>query len=406
MLTNIQEQKYTKWTNFSLFFLALGFLSSPTVVSLFHIFLAIPALIVFYKYKEIKLPKSSWMLILLTAWGMTSTLVNLETIVKPFKSFQEVKFYLLGTLFIPIFYIYFKNATKHQLKKLVSIVSFIIIAAFFVGISKAYLGFDPIKMKSGEYHIRSGGFTNYMRYGYASAFLFIFGLGLFFNRKKEFVSYLISSKLFYPAFALSLLAIGTSQTRGAMLAVLVGVPFMLLKYKPRIAKILISLGATFAAIIVYCSFINPNVTKLRFLNVNQESNNVRMSQFVSAIKSIEEKPIFGLGADQFSYNVIRIKEKYNIWAKDYSGHAHNIFLEHAADYGLVGLALFIAFLVLWFSEMIKRKDDLGWVIASYIVAFTISGQVENLFDNTNSHLLFFIYTFSQVYKNQNMEKNI
>ena len=44
-----------------------------------------------------------------------------------------------------------------------------------------------------------------------------------------------------------------------------------------------------------------------------------MSQFYTAVKSIQEKPVLGLGADQFSYHVTDLKKKYDIWSKSYSG---------------------------------------------------------------------------------------
>ena len=404
MLTSAQEEKTFKWMSWAFYFLMLGFLSSPTLVSLFHIIFIVPAIFIFVKGPKLKIPKSAWVILGLFAWGLISTLINFETLIKPHRAFQELKFYLFGFLFIPGFYFYFQRSTPHQLKKFINMVSFVVIVAFFVGISKSYLGFDPVKMKSGDYHIRSGGFTNYMRYGYASAFLFLLSVGAFFNREK--LKEIINPKWFYPAAFLCFAAIGTSQTRGALLGLLVGGTFLLLKYKPFLGKLAIGLGSLFACVVIYFSFINPAATNIRFLNINQSSNNVRMSQFLSAKKSIQERPIFGLGADQFSYNVKEIKEKYDIWAKNYSGHAHNIFLEHGANYGIPGAALLLVFLITWFFELIKRGDNFGWVIASYVIAFTVSGQVENLFDNTNSHLLFYIYCLSHVLPRVNKEENI
>lgn len=395
MLTNEQENKYLKWTSWALFFLMLGFLSSPTVVSLYHIVIVIPAILYFIKGSRIKIPTSAWVLVIFTIWGLITNLVNMESLIKPHRAYQELKFYFFGFLFLPILTMYFKKVSAHQVKKLINIVSFVAIVAFFVGISKAWFGFDPVKFRFGEFHERSGGFTNYMRYGYASAFLALLGLGVFFNRKKM-IKY-ISPKMFYPAWILSFMAIATSQTRGALLALSIGVPVILLKYKPKLAKVVIALGVVFGSVVIYCSFIDQSITKSRFLNINQASNSVRMTQFQSATKSIEEKPIFGLGADQFSYNVKRLKETYDIDHKQYSGHAHNIMLEHGANYGVVGLAIFLLFMIFWAIEMIKRKDDLGWIVLSYIAAFFVAGQVENLFDNTNSHLFFFIYALSQVY---------
>ena len=252
-------------------------------------------------------------------------------------------------------------------------------------------------MKFGDFGSRSGGFLNYMRYGYGSAFLFILGMGIHLNMDK-FKKY-FNIKMFYTALVLCLLAILTSKTRGALLAVMVGLPILYLKYKPKIAATIIGTGAIFVLIVLYISFFSNS--KLRFLDINDGSNKKRMSQFYSAVKSIEEKPLFGLGADQFSYHVKEIKQRHDIWSKEYSGHSHNIFLEHAANYGIIGFLIFLIFLILWLFELYKLKTKLSWVIFSYVCAFIISGQVELLFDNLNSHLFFFVYSFTQAFHQPN-----
>jgi len=393
MLTDFTQDKTFKWIYVALFCLTIGFIASPTIVSLYHIFIIIPAIII-YKRKLylIKLPVSSWFLIALFVWGLICTIYNLDTVIKPRKSFDDLKFYLLGPgLIYPLRY-FFDRTNSFQIKRLLNVLYFIIIAAFIVGCVKAFLDFDLIKWQAKEFKNRSGGFTNYMRYGYSHAFMFITGLGIYVNRErlKEF----INPKLFIFALTLCLLAIFTSKTRGALLAVLVGVPWLMLKYKPTIAKIVIGLGTVFLGVVIYISAFSNSSN--RFLDINDGSNKKRMSQFYSAWKSMQEKPVFGLGSDQFSYNVPRLKEKYDIWSKEYQGHSHNIFLEHGANFGYLGIILLFGFLITWFFEMVALRNDFGWIISSYIVAYVVAGQVELLFDNTNSHLLFFIYSFSQM----------
>ena len=93
MLT--KQDKTYKAIYWALVFLCLGFLSSPTLVSLFHIIIAIPIFICLKRLKlEITIPKSSWILILLFGWGLIATIANYPDLIKPTKAFQELKFYL------------------------------------------------------------------------------------------------------------------------------------------------------------------------------------------------------------------------------------------------------------------------------------------------------------------------
>lgn len=377
-----------------LFFLALGIFSSPTIVSGYHILIFIPMLVLFFRGERIELKPSMYILLALFVWGILCTSLNFEELIKPHKSFQELKYYLFGVLCIVPLKYFLDRAPDRHIKFLISTLCVVLIIGFFAGISKAYFGFDIVKWKVGEFKNRSGGFLNYMRYGYGSAFLFLLGWAMLL--KGQGFRKWINPKLFYPALLCCFLAIFAAKTRGALLAVLVGLPFFYLKYKPKIAGSIIAIGAVFAGVIIYFSFITNKPAPSRFLNINDGSNTKRMSQFYTATKAISERPVFGWGADQFSYHVPALKEKYDVWSKDYAGHSHNIFLEHAVSYGIVGALLLGAFFGLWFFEMFQLKSEFGWAICTYIIAFVVGGQVELLFDNLNSHLLFFIYSLSQV----------
>jgi len=386
----IEQDKTFKWIMSSLMFLAIGFLASPTVVSVYHILIVIPMFIVIKRADSFHIPKSGWFLIALTVWGIVCNFVNLDELIKVRKSFDELKFYLLGPLLIYPLNYYFKRATPFQVKRMLNALYFVITVAFIVGCTKALFSFDLLKMEFGDFKTRSDGLTNYMRYGYASAFLFILGCGIVIN--KSHFKKVLNLKFFYLALSLCFFAVLAAKTRGALLGIIVGCSFMMLKFKPRLGKALVGLGSIFIAIVIFISFTGIK-TDSRFFNIKDGSNKKRMSQFYTAVKSIQEKPIFGLGASQFSYHVTKLKNKYDIWSKEYSGHSHNIFLEHAANYGIPGLILFLGFLAFWGMELLKL-GNFGWVILSYLVAFIAAGQVENLFDNTNSHLLFFIYPLS------------
>ena len=222
--------------------------------------------------------------------------------------------------------------------------------------------------------------------------MFVVGVGALFNLKS--ITRFVSAKWLATFLIFNLFAVIFSETRGAVLVILSGSSFLLVKYKPLLGKSLVGFGVLAVITIGIVSYTKSSSS--RYLNINDNSNKVRMSQFLSAVKSIQDNPIFGLGADQFSYNVKEIKLKHDIWAKHYAGHSHNILLEHGASYGIPGLVCFVLFLVFWFWELVTKNTHKSWIIASYLVGFVIGGQVELLFDVINSHLVFFMYSFSKV----------
>lgn len=200
-----------------------------------------------------------------------------------------------------------------ELKKLINNIGVVIVITLVVGILKAYLGFDVLHWKVGEFKDRLDGFTDYMRYGYASAFLFILSIAMYLNKEKT--ENIISPKFLMICLILCFAAVFTAKTRGALRAILAGIPILILKYKPNIAATIIESELIFVSIVMYISFSGKK-TDSRFFNLNDGSNRQRISQFYNAIKSTQEKPVFGLGISQFTYNVSRIKHKYDICSKN------------------------------------------------------------------------------------------
>lgn len=396
--------KKTRFISIALFFLAIGMMTSATIVGGYHIFILIPAFMVYLtKTYKVQVSKSSLILLLLFTWALVCGFYNLHQMENVRKSFDDLKFYILGFfLIIPLRY-YYERTTVHQRKKILNVFLLTIIVAFFVGISKAWFNFNPVKMSFGDYPDRSGGFFHIMRYGYSNALIFVLLLAGFINRGK--IQEYITPKLFYPALVLSFFAVFTAATRGALLGMFISIPFLLLKYRPKLAKAFFGFGGLAFAGMVAVSLYLGDKSPIRIINFKDQSSNIRVSQYLAGIKAMEENPIFGLGPVQFSHHVTDIKERNDIWAQDFVGHTHNTFIEHAASFGVPGLILFTLFLAFWFKEMIGLRSDFGWAIASYITGYVVSGQFELLFDSVNSHLMFFLYSWSQIFVQCQKEKS-
>ena len=391
-----------KTINAALFCLALGFLASPTIVALYHILIIVPALVLIAKNQvTLKLPKSSYFLLGFFIWGVATTLWQADTIINLNKSLQELKFPLFGVLCIYPLAFFINKYPKSPWVTYLKVVSVVIIVAYFVGITKAWFKFD-IKHWTYDpsFHGRSDGLTNVMRYGYACGLLFTLGLGIYLNRKHFELKL---PKIFYAGLIFSFLGVFAAQTRGAVLGMMVSIPFLIYPYYKRLAIGLVSLGSLFGLVLIVG--IATGQFKHRMLNLNDGSNQLRKSQFQAAYYAIAEKPWVGHGSDQFSYQVKRIKLEHQLFEPEYQGHSHNIFLESAASFGIPGFLFIFCFFACWIFEMKSSGHPyLKYTVVAYIMAFVVAGQVENLFENTNSHLMYFVYSFSQVIRINSQKK--
>ena len=351
----------------ALFFLAVGLMTSSTLVSGFYILMLVPAILLYFDRKnKIFLSKSSLMLLLLFAWGIISGLAHLGEMENVRKSFDELKFYLFGFAFIMPLRYYGEHTTKHQHKKIINLFLFTLIVCFIAAGLDSWFGIKLRDMTLNSPSGRSGGFVHIMRYGYSNALVFVLLLATYFNRKK--LQEFITPKLFYPALVCSLLAVFAAQTRGAILGLFASIPFLLYRYKPKMAKIVLGLGVAAFIGMVGVSLSLGDKSPIRLINLKDNSSSIRVSQYLTGLIAMKENLLLGLGPTQLSYHVADIKDRHDLWAKDYTGqHSHNTFIEHGASFGVPGFILFILFLAFWFKEMIGLRSDFGWAIASYIV---------------------------------------
>src|SRR5690606_17974640 len=148
-------------------------------------------------------------------------------------------------------------------------------------------------------------------------------------------------KIYYLAMVCSFFAIFAAQTRGDLFVLFISLPFLLLKYKPKMAKRIFALGAVAFIGMVAVSLSVGDKSRCRMIKLKDQSSNIRVSQYVAGLTAMKENPVFGLGPVQFSHHVVDIKHRNNIWEPDFDSHSHNTFIEHGANFGVPGFILFI-----------------------------------------------------------------
>jgi len=340
--------------------------------------------------------------------------------------------YLLSVLFIvPLSWYFFKDGLQHnKVKILIYALCIGTLIATIYGLFNLYTdyGFTKIKVRD-----RNGGmFYEPIPYAYSIAFCLIIMLGLILHKYKK-----VHPRFLIITCAILLWGLYMTYSRGPWLSFLCAIPFLFLPNKKLFFSYLIlSVGVGGG---LY--FIAKVTGKQQFYRLNTY---VRPAQWKGAFQIAEEKPLLGNGflSDVTSYipkfilipeSNHKVGKNYNDTAQEfinrgllynrflakhkglhgtpvvenlgdhvvfnykYTGHAHNNFLQILANTGIIGSFFFIAWIVLWFFEMYKRKDIIARITLAFIVCFVVGGMTQSMICIAE-HVFFvqIVYAISQV----------
>lgn len=381
------ESTMRQITTASLFFLSAGFLTSVTILSAYQVLFTVA--VVFYGYqaykeKALALPVSAYFLLTFTAVALLSTALNFDLIPNPSKNFGRLKYFLYGVGGIYVFKYWLKDVSDNTIKNILRV---FFLAAIITGIKSLW---EVIIL--GE--VRANGFTHTLRYGYGSGMYLLVLLGALLHRKK--LSAFLDFKFGMAAFVIGFAAFYVTYTRGAFLGFLCGLPLTLYFYKPKLGLTLGSLAVL--GILTLGSFYLFGTGKYssRFLvNKNNYADVIRRSQWTAAVIATKEKPVLGWGLSNFHSQLKRIKNEYDLDAKEYNdAHSHNLFLEVASGTGLLGLIFFLGWVISWAVECFRAKGLVRALTVPLGVCFVISSQFEVTFDANNASFLFTVYSLS------------
>lgn len=377
----------TKITSAALFFLAAGYFTSVSILSVYQILFTIPVayyLFLALKEKNFKLPKSGWFLVAFAAVALLSLIVNYDLVPKPSKNFGRIKYFIYGFGGIFALAPWIKEASD-KTKKFLTYVFFLSIV-----VAGCYAAYNFQFRPDG----RAKGLTDTMRYGYGSAMVLLMILSGILHREK--IKAWFDWKVAIPVFIIGFLGMYLTYTRGALLGFLCGLPFVLYYYKPKLGLTLGGLAvlAVLGLGTVYL-FGSGNYENRFLVNKNNESDQIRRSQWKAAIIATQEKPVLGWGLSNFHSQLKRIKDQYDLDAKHYNdAHSHNLFLEVASGTGLIGLLLFLGWVISWAIESMKGDALTRALVVPLGVAFVVSSQFEVTFDANNASMIFFVYALS------------
>lgn len=242
--------------------------------------------------------------------------------------------------------------------------------------------------------LRAEVLTEKMRYGYGSGMILLVLLGMILHRKN--FEKILTTPLAISAFVIGFTGMYVTYTRGALLGFLSGFPFLVFFFRKKLGYILGGLSVGVILILAGFYLFGSGNYKSRFLvSKNNESDNIRKSQWQAAVIAIKERPVLGWGLSNFHTQLKRIKEENDLGAKKYNdAHSHNLFLEVASGTGLIGLFFFLGWVLTWAWEVFSAGGLIRALVVPYGVAFVISSQFEVTFDANNASVIMFVYAMS------------
>ncbi len=377
----------------SLWALVLGLVTSTTILSLYHICIAIPAIYFLCILRKTYFSKSSWALLAMSIAIVLSVVFNQDIIENGYKSVWKVKYFLFGLLSIAPLAWFFKNHwSEKKLKYLIYAFCIATTIATIAGIVGMKTGFNYISWRKVNLDRNAGLSGMVLNYAHNLSFFQVILLGLILYREK--LKEIISTRFLLIIFVINLVGLYLSFTRGAMLALIVGAPMYFFKKN----KLKFFASGGMIVIIATAIYFSTGKSILR-----PASDRERISQWMAAGKAFQERPILGYGYLNFERHSVDIKHRYNIGEYQFGGHAHNNFLEMLASTGTIGFLAFIAWLIFWFWEMYRREDLVSLVSVPFIVTFIVSGLTQSTIAlGVNLFFIMAVYTIGQL----NVENNI
>jgi putative inorganic carbon (hco3(-)) transporter len=219
-----------------------------------------------------------------------------------------------------------------------------------LGLAQFVLGLGPEFFAIGRFMRAYGTFSQPNPYAGYLGMLIPIAVGTLLSRPRG-----RARNYFLVALVLAVAAVGASLSRGAWVGIGLAVAVMMLLWSRRSALLLTAgvLAATPVAALAFLNLLPAEVTArlataadyFRFVDARQEvvtSQNwavlERVAHWQAALDMIAANPIFGVGAGNYP----AVYEQYMVpgWP-DPLGHAHNYYLNVAAEVGISGLLVYL-----------------------------------------------------------------
>lgn len=137
------------------------------------------------------------------------------------------------------------------------------------------------------------------------------------------------------------------------------------------------------------NIINDRVSSIN-LDRSDESINERLRFYSAAVKSISKNPIFGIGIGNWKIETIKYDAK-NLEGYRVPNHAHNDFLQVAAESGFLALIFFLGFIFNPFifyltNKLYKEPNHVFYLILTMMSVYIIDSMLNFPISRPISHI--------------------
>lgn len=197
-----------------------------------------------------------------------------------------------------------------------------------------------------------------------------------------------------------------AQSRAAFIAFLLGIAFVW--YFSHYEKKGFSKYIGIIIIIFIVGIFYPKI-------INWYKGNIRYYIWKGTWRMILKRPIFGYGFGNFIffYPYFRVREYFlQPESTPVTNHAHNEYLEKMAEIGILGLLIYIAFILTFIIFAIKNKERKSKIFLPGILSGIISVSSDNIFStnltnpSTSMYFWFLLGISAQYFEKNKVEFQI
>lgn len=149
-------------------------------------------------------------------------------------------------------------------------------------------------------------------------------------------------------------------------------------------------------IIIFILFISQQDTE-KFSNVQSSPRSSLASRVMiwqSATKILGDNIVFGIGPGNFQNKYLEYQKYFPPYLEWAVPHPHNLYLAFWLYGGMLSIAGFIALILFWFREVIKKEKNSLWAVSfAIILYFLLHGLVDTTYFKNDLAVIFWLNFF-------------